>query len=526
MSVTITCYGGVNEIGGNKILLEDGDCRLFLDFGIAFGRQQQFFNEYLRPRVARGLLDLLLLGLIPPLEGLYRDDLAPPGLWERLRSHPHHRDLRRGLDCPAVDAILVSHAHLDHNGDLSYVDPRIPVYTHPVTAFIARAMQVTGQSGFERELTFISPRSPSASGELQADRKGSYQGRAHAFLAGGLSESAQEFWAQATATTKALQPAPAEAAMEAIAGLPIRWWPVDHSVPGAAGFAVQTSAGWIGYTGDLRFHGRQGERSRQFALQLAALRPVALLCEGTHTGAEEPLTEADVVANALALAEGAAGRLVVADFAPRNVERLFSFLEVARQTGRTLLIQPKDLYLLQAIALADAAAFPDPAALPGLALYADPKAAPRPWERALRQQWAGRTVKAADVSHDPGAYVLAFSLWDANDLLDLEGVAGGIYLYSNSRAYDEEQAADLERLRNWVRLMGLTMYGDPDDPQTVPLHASGHAPGQALAEFVQTVRPGMLIPVHTENPGWWERQLAGTGIAVRPPLLATGMAIS
>jgi len=99
-------------------------------------------------------------------------------------------------------------------------------------------------------------------------------------------------------------------------------------------------------------------------------------------------------------------------------------------------------------------------------------------------------------------------------------------LYSNSRAYDEEQAADLDRLRNWVRLMGLTMYGDPDDPQTVPLHASGHAPGQALAEFVQAVRPGMLIPVHTENPGWWERRLEGTGIAVRPPLLATGMAIS
>ena len=33
-SVTsLTFYGGVNEIGGNKILLEDKDTRVFLDFG-------------------------------------------------------------------------------------------------------------------------------------------------------------------------------------------------------------------------------------------------------------------------------------------------------------------------------------------------------------------------------------------------------------------------------------------------------------------------------------------------------------
>jgi mRNA degradation ribonuclease J1/J2 len=31
-----TFYRGVNEIGGNKILLEDQDTRLFLDFGMGF----------------------------------------------------------------------------------------------------------------------------------------------------------------------------------------------------------------------------------------------------------------------------------------------------------------------------------------------------------------------------------------------------------------------------------------------------------------------------------------------------------
>jgi ribonuclease J len=136
---------------------------------------------------------------------------------------------------------------------------------------------------------------------------------------------------------------------------------------------------------------------------------------------------------------------------------------------------------------------------------------------ALRKEWAGQTVTAAEVSRNPGAYLLVFSLWDANDLLDLEGIEGGIYLFSNSRAYDDEQAADLDRLRNWVNLVGLKLYGDPDDPDRVPMHASGHAVGPQLVEFVKTVRPRTLIAIHTEQPEWWPEQLTGMDIDVHLP---------
>jgi hypothetical protein len=36
---SLTFYGGVNEISGNKILLEDKDTRVFLDFGKGFSRR-------------------------------------------------------------------------------------------------------------------------------------------------------------------------------------------------------------------------------------------------------------------------------------------------------------------------------------------------------------------------------------------------------------------------------------------------------------------------------------------------------
>jgi ribonuclease J len=97
---SLTFYGGVNEIGGNKILLEDKDTRVFLDFGKGFSRRAKFFEEYINPRVANGIEDFLTMRLLPDIKGLYRDDLMRMAEREILE-----------LD---VDAVLLSHAHSDH----------------------------------------------------------------------------------------------------------------------------------------------------------------------------------------------------------------------------------------------------------------------------------------------------------------------------------------------------------------------------------------------------------------------------
>ena len=72
---TLTFYGGINEIGGNKILLEDDNHVLLLDFGFPYKRHKLFYEEYLKPRSGAGLLDPLTMGLLPLLEGIYREDL-------------------------------------------------------------------------------------------------------------------------------------------------------------------------------------------------------------------------------------------------------------------------------------------------------------------------------------------------------------------------------------------------------------------------------------------------------------------
>ena len=139
--LTLTVYGGVagpdertGEIGGNKILLEWADRAYFLDFGTRFAVTGRFFEEFLKPRTAVGLRDFLRMELVPPLEGIYRDDLTAhePDLWERYRRHPRYRRLDH------LDGVLLSHAHQDHNGCLGFLKPEIPVFTGLMTALIAK----------------------------------------------------------------------------------------------------------------------------------------------------------------------------------------------------------------------------------------------------------------------------------------------------------------------------------------------------------------------------------------------------
>ena len=50
-TTTPTLYGDVNEIGGNKILLQDRGTRVFFDFGISYAAKKQFYSQpFLSPK--------------------------------------------------------------------------------------------------------------------------------------------------------------------------------------------------------------------------------------------------------------------------------------------------------------------------------------------------------------------------------------------------------------------------------------------------------------------------------------------
>jgi ribonuclease J len=73
--VKLIFYGGVNEIGGNKILLEDKGTKIFLDFGQSFTFGSEFFTSWLQPRGLNGLGDYFEFNLLPKISGLYSKEM-------------------------------------------------------------------------------------------------------------------------------------------------------------------------------------------------------------------------------------------------------------------------------------------------------------------------------------------------------------------------------------------------------------------------------------------------------------------
>jgi ribonuclease J len=420
---TVTFLGGVREIGGNKILVQDGPDRVLFDFGPSFSpRWEEFYVDYLKPRSTSPVKDLLEFDLLPRVEGLYSAEALA--------------DSDLAYVPPEVHAVFVSHAHADHAGHLSLVDPEIPVYVGEGTRDLLRAIEVSTQMRYgDHDFRSFHDRSPVRIGRLEV--------------------------------------------------VP---YPVDHSIPFAYGFLVRTSEGTLVYTGDFRHHGPRAGDTHDFFHAASEERPAALLIEGTRAGPDprRSLSEAGVRSEVDRLLARHAG-LALACTYPRDVDRLVTLFTAARSAGRELVVSARTAHLLTALApRLGAEAVPVPGTADGVVVYERKKKRYYNWEKPFLDA----ALSAEEVRTKGGRYLLALDLLHFPELIDLRPPKGAPFIHSMSEPFSEDDVDD-RVMHNWLDHFGLSFH---------QMHASGHASERELFEIVRSVRPATVYPIHTEHP--------------------------
>lgn len=107
---------------------------------------------------------------------------------------------------------------------------------------------------------------------------------------------------------------------------------VDHSVPGAYGFVIDTSHGTVVYTGDFRTHGSKPQMTRDFVDKAREAEPVAVITEATNMTGASISSEKDVENKLNSIVSEAEG-IVFAEYAYADVDRLNSSFELRETMG-------------------------------------------------------------------------------------------------------------------------------------------------------------------------------------------------
>lgn len=513
--IKIRILDGYRVIGGNKIVVEGKEGSILLDFGMNFVSWRDYFEEFVNPRTGLIIKDLLKLGLLPKIN-IYRSDLT------------------NNLELPGLSKEIIftflSHAHMDHMGFIGLLNENIPILSTTETLALIMALN---EINFEEKSKLILEKRIPSSYPIREDvlvkpRSNKEPIKRTLIYSGNNGISSLPL--SITNIKEYFEEINIENSFSAkFVGAEIL--PVYHSVIGSASLYFRLNGMRFLYTGDLRDSPLPEEESllldigkNRMELANSTKRMInyvkgkvdVLIIEGTRTKeSHSVITEATLFNNVYEEVKKNKDKLVIADFPLRHLERFHTFLKVAKETDRQLVVLTKDYLLLNALATINSDWNFDKY-ISHIRVFHQGKGEWRGWEKRFLEGEIFNNppaqnilIKPSEIEKSPGSYILNIGYYELPNLLDFsyEILNGAIYVHSNSEAYTEEQNIDFTRLLNWLKYFNIEPKGIREKDGKLIFdrmyHASGHISPKGLEELIDTINPSIIIPVHTESPEWF-----------------------
>ncbi|MBW2671155.1 MAG: MBL fold metallo-hydrolase, partial [Deltaproteobacteria bacterium] len=351
----------------------------------------------------------------------------PQPLFDKLRK-----------DGKNIDAVILSHAHLDHYGLAEMLPKGVPVYCGEASAEL---ISITG---------LMSPK------KTQPIRFKTFN-------------AWQTFQIGAFSVTPYL---------------------MDHSAFDAYGFLISAGDKSLFYTGDFRGHGRKGKLLDRLVQNPPKVN--ALLMEGTLIGErsdELTITEQELENEFVRVIEETPG-IVLVTTSSQNIDRIVTIFKATKRTGRRFIIDYYTAEILER--LKTYAKIPQASWRRIRVCY--------PYFLGQRFEKIGlknildrhreegiKWTRIRETEDNAVMLIRAGFLYDIKKHLDLNGAT---WIYSLWPGYFK-RSKPLRKLRAYLEGKGVRYKY---------LHTSGHAKLENMKKLVDAMAPEMIIPIHSFHP--------------------------
>lgn len=346
-----------------------------------------------------------------------------------------------------IDAVLISHSHQDHFGEITQIDKEIPIYCGALSLELMNAVKIfTGETLLQNNFKIFKAWEAFEIGDFKI----------HPYL-------------------------------------------VDHSATDAYAFLIEAHGKRVLYSGDFRANGRKSKLFENMLVDSSLKGVDVLLMEGTmlqrdngsfadEWSVEEKIDET--------LQKNRQISFVISS--SQNIDSIVSAYRASKKAGKIFVIDIYTAWILEKVKTVSSS-------VPNM-FWHDVKVLRNfggSYYQKLKEHEAyfqdfkyrvfekGNVIDLDTIKIDPGRYLCKISPWHISGVLKEIDVVKANVIYSQWLGYLEEPYSNRENVNNYQELQ--------DNHDWVYAHTGGHADLKALKRFANAIRAKKLIPIHTEH---------------------------
>ncbi|MCW7493302.1 MBL fold metallo-hydrolase [Leptospira sp. 2 VSF19] len=348
-----------------------------------------------------------------------------------------------------IEAVILSHPHMDHYGLMNYIDPQIPIFMGEDTFQILKASNY-----------FLSSKN-----------------RIDLMLSHVKTFTKEKF---------------------RVGDFEITPYPIDHSAYGAYCILIEVGGKRIFYSGDFRGHG-----ATKYTFDILIKNPPknidCLLMEGTsiRESQKEEFSSEESVFLELKRILSETKKITFSMQAGSNITRLIQLYKACLSNGKLLVLDLYQYHLLVELRKLNPSLPPfENERTIRVFFHKNQARKLKEVEPNLLDEYKNRRIGIQEIIKNQHKIVLRLSQYVMEEVsqhlvtsaIDLSESA---YLFSMWKGYLKQQENFIEFIDNFkLRL--------------VTVHTSGHAYVTDLQRFVKAINPGYLVPIHTLSPRKYE----------------------